>query len=191
MVLHCGPVCWCGPPRLPKVTSRYHWPQLRAPLKTPPHHSAGIISAHQGTLDGSPTKRPRGWRVSNVRQTEEKCRQELRGLARCKPPIICQLCAGLTKLGVHFLSNRMGCDRGDSFPFDFEPNRLGKLSPRLYPIQFERKWNTSFLSVQRKCRTLMQMPDDNISHDLLIKNVQWFVYPCGKLRMIGHCLFSK
>ena len=48
----------------------------------------------------------------------------------------------------------MGYDRGDSFPFDFEPNGFsfgskskGKLSPRSYPIQFERKWNTSFLSV--------------------------------------------
>ena len=47
----------------------------------------------------------------------------------------------------------MGYDRGDSF--DFEPNGFpfgseskGKLFPRLYPIQFERKWNTSFLSVR-------------------------------------------
>ena len=48
----------------------------------------------------------------------------------------------------------MGYNRGDSFPFDFEPNEVlfgseskGKLSPRSYPIQYERKWNTSFLSV--------------------------------------------
>ena len=48
----------------------------------------------------------------------------------------------------------MGYDRGDSVPFDFEPNALpfgygskGKLSPRSYPIQFERKWKYSFLSV--------------------------------------------
>ena len=48
----------------------------------------------------------------------------------------------------------MEYDRGDSFPFDFEPNGFpsgskpkGKLSPRSEPIQFERKWNTSFLSV--------------------------------------------
>ena len=47
----------------------------------------------------------------------------------------------------------MGYDRGDSFPLDFEPNgnpfgskSKGKLSPRSYPIQFERKSNTSFLS---------------------------------------------
>ena len=49
----------------------------------------------------------------------------------------------------------MGCDRGDSFPSDFEQNGIpfglktkGKLSPRSYPIQFERKWNTSFISVR-------------------------------------------
>ena len=48
----------------------------------------------------------------------------------------------------------MRYDRGDRFPFDFEPNGIlfgskskGKLSPRSDPIQFERKWNTGFLSV--------------------------------------------
>ena len=48
----------------------------------------------------------------------------------------------------------MGYDLGDSFPIDFAPNGIPfgsksneKLSPRSYPIQFERKWNTSFLSV--------------------------------------------
>ena len=47
----------------------------------------------------------------------------------------------------------MGYDRGDSFPFDFEPNRIpfgsklkGKLSLRSYPIHCERKWKYSFLS---------------------------------------------
>ena len=61
----------------------------------------------------------------------------------------------LRKLVFHFLSHWMGYDREDSFPFDFEPNGFpfgseskGKLFPRLYPIQFERKWNTSFLSVR-------------------------------------------
>ena len=50
----------------------------------------------------------------------------------------------------------MGYDRGDSIPFDFEPNGnpfasklKGKLSPRSYPIQFEGKWNASFLSVSQ------------------------------------------
>ena len=48
----------------------------------------------------------------------------------------------------------MGYVRGDSFPSDFEPNGIpfglkskGKLSQQSYPIQCERKWNTSFLSV--------------------------------------------
>ena len=48
----------------------------------------------------------------------------------------------------------MGYDRGDSFTFDFEPNGFpfgskskGKLSPRSYPIQYERKWKCSFLSL--------------------------------------------
>ena len=48
----------------------------------------------------------------------------------------------------------MGYDRSDRFPFDFEPHGYpfgseskGNLSPGSYPIQCERKWNTSFLSV--------------------------------------------
>ena len=48
----------------------------------------------------------------------------------------------------------MGYDRGDSFHFDSEPNGIpfgskskGKLSPRSYAIQFERKRKYSFLSV--------------------------------------------
>ena len=48
----------------------------------------------------------------------------------------------------------MGYDRGDSFPFDFEPNGFpfglkskGKLSPWSYPIQFERIWKYSLISV--------------------------------------------
>ena len=48
----------------------------------------------------------------------------------------------------------MGYDGGDSYPLDFEPNGFpfgskskGKQSPRSYPIQYEWKWNMSFLSV--------------------------------------------
>ena len=59
----------------------------------------------------------------------------------------------LRKLYFHFFSHWMVYDRGDSFPFYFEPNGIlfgskskEKLSLRLYPIQIERKWNTSFLS---------------------------------------------
>ena len=47
----------------------------------------------------------------------------------------------------------MGYDRGDSFPFDFEPNGIpygskskGKRSPRSYPIQYEKKRKYSFIS---------------------------------------------
>ena len=69
----------------------------------------------------------------------------------------------LRKLYIHFLSNRMGYGRGDSFPFYFEPNGIpygsklkGKLSPRPYPIRFERKWMHSSLSAPHaniaKCR---------------------------------------
>ena len=60
----------------------------------------------------------------------------------------------LRKLIFHFLPYWMGYDRDDSFPFDSEPNGnpfgsklKGKLSPRSYPIQCERKWKYSFLSV--------------------------------------------
>ena len=55
----------------------------------------------------------------------------------------------------------MGYDRGNSFPFDFEPvgvpfglKSKGKLSPRSYPIQCERKWNTNFLSEPGKPTTV-------------------------------------
>ena len=48
----------------------------------------------------------------------------------------------------------MGSDRGENYPFDFEPNGFlfgskskGKLSPRSDPIQCERKLKHSFLSV--------------------------------------------
>ena len=51
----------------------------------------------------------------------------------------------------------MGSDRSDNFPFDFVPNRTpfgstskGELSLRSYPIQYERKWESSFLSVTKE-----------------------------------------
>ena len=51
----------------------------------------------------------------------------------------------------------MGYDRGENFPFDFQPNGIsfgskskGKLSPRSYPIQCERKCKYNFLSVAKK-----------------------------------------
>ena len=63
----------------------------------------------------------------------------------------------------------MGYDRGDSFPFDFEPNEIQfsskskrKLSPRLYPIQCERKWKHSFLSGDH------QIDEDDVSTKVLV-----------------------
>ena len=57
----------------------------------------------------------------------------------------------------------MGYDRGDSFPFDFEPNgipfgskSIGKLSPRSYPIQCERNRKYSFLGVGTKQERALQ-----------------------------------
>ena len=51
----------------------------------------------------------------------------------------------------------MGYDRGNSFPFDFEPNGIpfgsklkGELSRRSYPIKFGKKWKHSFLSAERQ-----------------------------------------
>ena len=73
--------------------------------------------------------------------------------------------AALRKLYFHFLSHWMGYDRGDSFPFNFEPNgnpfgskSKGKLSPRSYPIQCERKWKYSFLSLVPSSGWLWDLP---------------------------------
>ena len=62
----------------------------------------------------------------------------------------------------------MGYDHGDSFAFDFEPNGTpfvskskGKLSPRSYPIQFERKWKYSFFGAHPRenfCISLFVVP---------------------------------
>ena len=67
---------------------------------------------------------------------------------------ICMLLCTLRKLCFHLFSHWMVYGRGGSSPFDFKPigNQFGsksngKMSPRPYPIQFERKWNTSFISV--------------------------------------------
>ena len=53
----------------------------------------------------------------------------------------------------------MGYNCGDSFSFDFESNRTpfgsqskGKLSPRLYPIQFDRNWKHIFLNALGELR---------------------------------------
>ena len=76
----------------------------------------------------------------------------------------------------------MGYDRGDSFPFDFEligipfgSKLKGKLSPRSYPIQCERKRKNSFLSVQINGAAVDAGLTEQIKltltrvHDLLLK----------------------
>ena len=60
----------------------------------------------------------------------------------------------------------MGYDRGNSFPFDFEPNGIpfyskskGKLSSRSYPVQWESKWKYSFLSVAANGNLFYLLPN--------------------------------
>ena len=97
----------------------------------------------------------------------------------------------LRKLYFHFLSHWMGYDRGDSFPFDFEPNGFSfglkskwKLSPRSYPIQCERKWKYSFLSVLtrelsiRICVNSKPNLDCNYTFPRLIYAPSWILFAC-------------
>ena len=69
----------------------------------------------------------------------------------------------------------MGYDRGDSFPFNYEPNGIpfgskskGELSPRSYPIQYERKRKYSFLSADND----VFKPSHNREIENLHKNFQ-------------------
>ena len=73
----------------------------------------------------------------------------LRGTCDAKIPV------PLRNLCFHFLSHWMGYDRGDSFPFDFEPKGFplgskskGKLLSWSYPMQCERNLKHSFISVR-------------------------------------------
>ena len=66
----------------------------------------------------------------------------------------------------------MGYDRDDSFPFYFEPNGIpfgskskGKLLPCSCPIQCERKWNTSFLSVRVGCISVLLVLRSHRGHN--------------------------
>ena len=63
----------------------------------------------------------------------------------------------IQKIYLHFLSNWMEFDRGDSFPFNFKAIGIsfgskskGKLSPLLYSIKFESKLKSIFLSVDNQ-----------------------------------------
>ena len=67
----------------------------------------------------------------------------------------------------------MGYDRDDSFNFDFEPNGIpfiskwkGKLSSRSYPVQFEKKWKSSFFSLDQ-----LEYGDYKIQFDMHKSNV--------------------
>ena len=104
----------------------------------------------------------------------------------------------LRKLYFHFLSHWMGYDRGDSFPFDFKPNGIpfgskskGKMSPRSYPIQYERKWKHSFLRVYSRVmeRASMNFAYTHVLRQKLIfccsflpgiriESLWWFHYKC-------------
>ena len=72
----------------------------------------------------------------------------------------------------------MGYDRGDSFPFDFEPNGIsfgskskGKLSPRSYPNKFERKWKYSFLRrMIKKCAALPRILREFVIESVELSN---------------------
>ena len=67
-------------------------------------------------------------------------------IGRSSPCNVCNGQAYTEKTIFPFLFT-LGYDRGDRFPLDFEPNGIpfgsklkGKLPPRLYPHQCERKW---------------------------------------------------
>ena len=71
----------------------------------------------------------------------------------------------------------MGYDRDDSFPFDFEPNGIpfgskskGRLSPRSYPIQYERKMKYSFISLLTRVN-VTEVRVLNISHKIMILTI--------------------
>ena len=121
----------------------------------------------------------------------------------------------LRKLVFYFLSNWMGYDRGDSFSFDFEPNgnlfgskSKGKPLQRSYPIQCERKWKYSFLSVARfvsPCMvtyvgllnlyvfhiSLTHVSDSKQGLESLIHNTHWrntFARDCLKLKCVREAI---
>ena len=102
----------------------------------------------------------------------------------------------------------MGYDRDDSFPFDFEPNEIpfgaksrGELSPRSYPIQCERKWKHSFLSlyhianlsyresvIKRDRRGILQsnkyiLTPIQIDRDVIVVTIYFFITNQIKFRL--------
>ena len=90
--------------------------------------------------------------------------------------------SALRKLYFLFVSHLIGYDRGDSFPFDFEPNGIpfdlklkGKLSPRSYPIEIERKWKYSFLGALHSSAKFKQSKPKQ--HSQATKNTEKTMFP--------------
>ena len=91
----------------------------------------------------------------------------------------------------------MKYDPGDSFSFDFEPNGIPfgsqlkvKLSPRSYPIQFERKRKYSFLSVEPQINLISQTIKTSLVtiHLFCIPNIIKIINPLPK--RVGHINLS-
>ena len=84
----------------------------------------------------------------------------------------------MRKLYFQFLSHWMGYDHGDSFLLDSEPNGIqfgwkskGNLSPWSYPIQCERNWRYSFISVWSRS----QRDDCEIMLICMPIKLEWFI----------------
>ena len=87
----------------------------------------------------------------------------------------------------------MGYVRGENFPFNFEPNGFpfgskltGKLSPRSYPIQCERKWKHSFLSVRKLASLAIIMVLRTGLSQLRIENLLFAILMSGNFFFNNH-----
>ena len=89
----------------------------------------------------------------------------------------------LRKLNFNFLSNQMGYNRGDSFPFDFEQHGIsfsskskGKLSPQLFPIRYERKLKSSlFFSLRVSLQEQINGPHSKSLNNIIYKIKIWIL----------------
>ena len=117
----------------------------------------------------------------------------MRQWRRLFPMSVCNLT--LRKLCFHFLSHWMGYDRDDRFPFDLEPNWIpfgsklkGKLSPRSYPIQCERKWKYSFLCVTLR---ISLSPGSQCNSKYIFANKSGFTVMKKYMILFNHSDFFK
>ena len=124
---HCG------------VIQHHHVGLIEVPLKSLEHYGTVVLRG----LREDPQLGSMFFFPSLVAMSESK--------KMCLPPILRKL------MTVFVLSQKLVTYHGDSFPFDVKPNGFpfgskskGKLSPRLYSIQRERKWKYSFLSVSAR-----------------------------------------